>query len=145
MSTFVKNRAFANLNLPSDKWVIQKSPWVSANLNEISDWACAIWLQTLLGLQTIPILRAHFESQRKGAAGRNADVTITNHPIGIKRASVERLEASGIDAKDGVVFQGRAVNGDGQFRPRVGEPPKSISSKVRRRVPRYSAAVIRLD
>src|ERR1700722_18510150 len=44
-----------------------------------------------------------------------------------------------------VVFQGSAVNADGQFRLRVGEQLKSISEKVRLGLHHHSAALIRLD
>jgi len=76
--------------------------------------------------------------------GRDAEVTITDPAVGFARASVTRLEASTIDAKDGVTFQGSVVRGDGQFHPRGGEPLKSNSGKIRVGVPRYSAALIRL-
>ena len=76
--------------------------------------------------------------------GRDAEVTIADPAAGFTRASVARLEASSIDAKDGVTFQGSVVRGDGQFHPRGGEPLKPNSGKIRVGVPRYSAALIRL-
>ncbi len=77
--------------------------------------------------------------------GRAAEVTIAAASGGFKRAAVERLKASSIDAKQGVTFQGSVVTGDGQFRPRVSEPLNSISGKVHVGVSRYSAALIRLE
>ncbi len=76
--------------------------------------------------------------------GRDAQVTITDPAVGFTRASVARLKASSIDAKDGVTFQGGDVRGNGQFHPRGGEPLKTNSGKIRVGVPSYSAALIRL-
>lgn len=77
--------------------------------------------------------------------GRDAEVTIAAASGGFKRAAVERLEALTIDAKREVTFQGSVVTGDGQFRPRVSKPLNPNSGKVRLAVPRYSAALIRLE
>jgi hypothetical protein len=75
---------------------------------------------------------------------RDADVTITEPGVGFTRASVARLEASAIDAKDGVRFQGSTVKSDGRFHPRISEALKAHSGKVRVSVPGYSAVLIRL-
>ena len=75
---------------------------------------------------------------------RDAEVTIGKSSGEFKRGTVERLEASLIDAKNGVTLQGSMVTGDGQFRPRVSEPLKPHSGKVLVSVPAYSAALIRL-
>ena len=75
---------------------------------------------------------------------RDADVTIDDSPTGFRQASVARLDASAIEAKDGVRFQGSTVKSDGQFHPRIGEALKAHSGKVRVGVPGYSAALIRL-
>jgi hypothetical protein len=77
--------------------------------------------------------------------GRDAELTIAESSAGFKRATVERLEASAIDAKDGVTFKGNAVRSDGQFHPRAGEPMKLNSGKMSIRLPGYSAALIRLE
>ena len=77
--------------------------------------------------------------------GRDAELTIAEPSHGFRRATVERLQASAIDARDGVTFQGSAVASDGQFHPRAGEPLKPRSGKVRVRVPGYSAALIRFE
>ena len=76
---------------------------------------------------------------------RDAEVTITDSSTGFRQASVARLDASAIEAKDGVRFQGSTVKCDGQFHPRIGEALKAHSGKVRVGVPGYSAALIRLD
>jgi hypothetical protein len=76
---------------------------------------------------------------------RAAEVTITGSPTGFSQASVARLDASAIDAKDGVRFQGSTVKSDGQFHPRIGEALKAQSGKLRVSVPGYSAALIQLD
>jgi len=76
---------------------------------------------------------------------RDAEVTITDPPTGFRRASVARLDASAIEAKDGVRFQGSTVKSDGQFHPRAVEPLKSHSGKLHARIPGYSAALIRLE
>lgn len=76
---------------------------------------------------------------------RDAEVTIADSAAGSRQATVARLEASAIDAKDGVIFEGSAVNGDGRFHPHEGEVVKSRSGKARIRVQGYSAALIRLE
>jgi hypothetical protein len=76
---------------------------------------------------------------------RDTEFTIAAASGGFKRATVERVEAATIDAKQGVTFQGSVVNGDGQFRPRASKRLKSNSGKIRVSVPRYSAALIRFD
>ena len=76
---------------------------------------------------------------------RDAEVTIADSAVGSRQATVVRLEAPAIDAKDGVTFEGSAVKGDGRFDPRAGELVKSRSGKVRVGVRAYSAALIRLE
>ena len=76
---------------------------------------------------------------------RDAEVTIADSAVGSRQATVARLEAPAIDAKDGVTFEGSAVKGDGRFDPRAGELVKSRSGKVRVGVRAYSAALIRLE
>ncbi|MFZ0339914.1 MAG: glycosyl hydrolase family 79 C-terminal domain-containing protein [Terracidiphilus sp.] len=76
--------------------------------------------------------------------GRDAEVTIAESSAGFKRARVERLEASAIDAKDGITFGESIVRSNAQFHPRAGEPLKSHSGKLQIHVPGYSAALIRL-
>jgi Glycosyl hydrolase family 79, N-terminal domain len=76
---------------------------------------------------------------------RDAEVTISKSSGGFKRGTVGRLEASAIDAKNGVTLEGATVGADGQFHPRAGESVKSRSGKVRVGVRAYSAAVIRLE
>jgi hypothetical protein len=76
---------------------------------------------------------------------RDAEVTITDSDAGSRRVTIGRLEASAIDAKDGVTFEGSAVNGDGHFHPRAGELVKARSGKMRIGVRGYSAALIRLE
>lgn len=76
---------------------------------------------------------------------RDAEFKIAAASGGFKRATVERLEAAMIDAKQGVTFQGSVVTGDGQFHPRASKRLKSVSGKIRASVPRYSAALIRLE
>lgn len=76
---------------------------------------------------------------------RDAEVTIADSRAGFKRASIARLEASGIDATDGVTFAGSTVKSNGEFHRREDEPIKSDSGKVRVGVRGYSAALIRLE
>jgi hypothetical protein len=76
---------------------------------------------------------------------RDAEFAIAAASGGFKHATVERLEAATIDAKQGVTFQGSVVTGDGQFHPRASKRLKSHSGKIRVSVPRYSAALLRLD
>lgn len=76
--------------------------------------------------------------------GRNARITIADPAVGVMQASVARLEATPIDAKDGVRFQGTTVESDGQFHAHAGQPLKSQSGKLLVSVPAYSAALIRL-
>ena len=75
--------------------------------------------------------------------GRDVELTIAESSSGLKRATVERLEASAIDAKDGITFEGNRVRSDVRFHPRAGEPLKFHSGKVSVRIPSYSAALIR--
>jgi hypothetical protein len=75
----------------------------------------------------------------------DAELTIAAASGGFKQAAVARLQASMIDAKQGVTFQGSEVSGDGQFRPHVSERLNSVAGKIRVSVPRYSAALIRLE
>lgn len=75
---------------------------------------------------------------------RDAELTIADPAVGFTRASVARLEASAIDAKDGVTFQGSEVRSDGQFHPLAGERLSAQGGKLAVRVPGYSAALIRL-
>jgi hypothetical protein len=76
---------------------------------------------------------------------RDAEFAIAAASGGFKRATVERLKAAAIDAKQGVTFQGSVVTGNGQFHPRHSERLKSVSGKIRVSVPRYSAALLRLE
>ncbi len=76
---------------------------------------------------------------------RDAEVTIGKSSGGFKGGTVGRLEASAIDAKDGVTLEGSFVGADGQFHPRSPSPLKSNSGKVRVGVRAYSAALIRLE
>jgi hypothetical protein len=76
---------------------------------------------------------------------RDAEVTIGKSSGGFKRGTVGRLEASAIDAKDGVTLEGGSVGADGQFHRRGVSPLKSNSGKVRVGVRAYSAALIRLE
>ncbi len=76
---------------------------------------------------------------------RDAAVTIGEASGRFKRGTVGRLEASAIDAKDGVTLQGSSVGSDGHFHPRAGELVESRSGKVRVGVRAYSAALIRLE
>ena len=76
---------------------------------------------------------------------RDAEVTIGKPSGGFKRGTVGRLEASAINATDGVTFDGGSVGADGQFHPRAGELVKSRSGKVRVGVRAYSAALIQLE
>ncbi len=76
---------------------------------------------------------------------RDAEVTIGKSSGGFKGGTAGRLEASAIDAKDGVTLQGSSVGSDGNYHPRSGELIKSISGKVRVAVRAYSAALIRLE
>jgi hypothetical protein len=76
---------------------------------------------------------------------RDAEVTIAESVGGFKRATAERLEASAIDAKDGVTFEGSVVKSDARFHPATGEPLKSHGGKVSIRIPGYSAALIRFE
>jgi hypothetical protein len=75
--------------------------------------------------------------------GRDVELTIAESSSGFKRATVERLEASAIDAKDGITFEGNRVRSDVRIHPRAGEPLKFQSGKVSIRIPSYSAALIR--
>jgi hypothetical protein len=76
---------------------------------------------------------------------RDAEVTIAKSSGGFKRGTVGRLEASAINAKDGVTFEGSIAGADGNYHPRGGELVKSVSGKVRVGVRAYSAAQIRLE
>src|SRR5208282_1708297 len=76
---------------------------------------------------------------------RDAELTIAESSAGFERARVERLEASAIDAKDGVTFGGSVVTSNMRFHPRAGEPLKSQFGKLQVHVPGYSAALIRLE
>ena len=74
---------------------------------------------------------------------RDVEITLTAG-AGLKQAVVERLEASAIESKAGVTFEGEAVGGNGQFHPRAGEPLRAQRGKLSVRVPAYSATLIRL-
>jgi hypothetical protein len=76
---------------------------------------------------------------------RDAEVTIGKSSGGFKGGTVGRLEASSIDAKNGVRFEGGVVGADGQFHARDVGRLKSNSGKVRVSVRAYSAALIRLE
>jgi hypothetical protein len=76
---------------------------------------------------------------------RDAEVTIGKPSGGFKRGTVGRLEASAINATDGVTFDGGSVGADGQFHPRGLRPLKSNSGKMRVGVRAYSAVLIRLE
>jgi hypothetical protein len=76
---------------------------------------------------------------------RDAEVTIGKSSGAFKGGTVGRLEASAIDAKDGVTLQGSSVKSDGHFHPRSGELVKSRAGKLRVGVRAYSAALIRLE
>jgi hypothetical protein len=78
------------------------------------------------------------------ADGRDAEVTIGKSSGEFKGGTVGRLEASSIDAVNGVTFEGGIVGADGQFHARDAGPLKSNSGKVRVGVRAYSAALIRL-
>lgn len=74
---------------------------------------------------------------------RDADAVITVPAAGFKRATVEYLGASAIDAREGVTLNGQPAKIANQFQPRLGEPLKVNGGKLSLRVPRYSAALIR--
>jgi len=75
---------------------------------------------------------------------RDLEMTIAGPPAGFKRATAERLEASAIDAKDGVTLNGLAITSAEQFQAQFGEPLKLNSDKLSVRVPAYSAVLLRL-
>jgi glycosyl hydrolase family 79 len=77
--------------------------------------------------------------------GRDAEVTIGKSSGEFKRGAVGRLEASSVDAKDGVTIEGSAVTRDGHFHPRSSELVKSLAGKLRVGVRAYSAALVRLE
>jgi hypothetical protein len=75
---------------------------------------------------------------------RDLEMMIAESPAGFKRATVECLEASAIDAKNGVTLNGLAVTSAEQFQARLGEPLKLNSGKLSIRIPAYSAMLLRL-
>ena len=75
---------------------------------------------------------------------RDLEMMIAESPAGFKRATIKRLEAPAIDAKDGVTLNGHAVTSAEQFQARLGEPLKQNSGKLRVRIPAYSAVLLRL-
>jgi hypothetical protein len=76
---------------------------------------------------------------------RDAEVTIGKSSGRFKGGRVGRLEASSIDTKNGVTFDGGSVGANGQFHSRRLAPLKSNSGKVRVSVRAYSAVLIRLE
>ncbi len=76
--------------------------------------------------------------------GRDVEVTLTETGRGFKQAAVSRLEASAIESKAGVRFEGAEVRSDGQFHPQPGERLRAQRGKLSVSVPAYSAALIRL-
>ena len=75
---------------------------------------------------------------------RDLESMIAEPPAGFKRATVECLEASAIDAKDGVTLNGHAVTSAEQFQARLGEPLKLNRGRLSVRIPGYSAVLLRL-
>jgi hypothetical protein len=75
---------------------------------------------------------------------REVEVGLSAATGGFKRATIERLAAPAIDSKEGVTFQGAAVESDGTFHPHTGEALKAQGGKLRVRLPGYSAALLRL-
>jgi hypothetical protein len=75
---------------------------------------------------------------------RDLEMVIAEPPSGFKRATVECLEASAIDAKDGVALNGHAITSAEQFQARLGEPLNLNSGKLSVRIPAYSAVLLQL-
>lgn len=73
---------------------------------------------------------------------RDLEMMIAEPPAGFKRATVESLEASAIDAKGGVTLNGHAVTSAEQFQARLGEPLKLNRGKLSVRIPAYSAVLL---
>jgi hypothetical protein len=77
--------------------------------------------------------------------GRDLQAALTETGSGFKQAAVSRLEASAIESKAGVRFEGAQVRSDGQFHPQPGERLRAQRGKLSVSVPAYSAALIRLS
>jgi hypothetical protein len=98
-------------------------------------------------------LTAYAAREEKGEAlaalfnkdAREVEVVLSAGPKGSKRATIERLTAPAIDSKDGVTFQGAAVDSGGAFHPRAGEAVRAQGDKLSVRLPAYSAALVRFD
>ena len=75
---------------------------------------------------------------------RNLEMMIAGFPAGIKQATVERLEAPAIDAKDRVTLNRHAIMSAEQFQAQLGEPLKLRNGKLNIRIPAYSAVLLRL-
>jgi hypothetical protein len=76
---------------------------------------------------------------------RDLELNIAEPSAGFKRATIESLQASAIDAKDGVTLNGRAVTSAEQFQARLGEPLKFHHGKLKAYMPGYAAALIRME
>ncbi len=76
--------------------------------------------------------------------GLDLEMMIAEPPAGFKRTAVAFLQASAIDAKNGVRLNGHAVTSAEQFQAWLGEPLKIDSGKLSVRIPAYSAVLIRL-
>jgi hypothetical protein len=73
------------------------------------------------------------------------EVEVVLSARGCKHATIDRLTAPAIDSKEGVTFQGAAVESNGAFHPRASETVRAHRSKLNLRLPAYSAALVRLD
>jgi hypothetical protein len=75
---------------------------------------------------------------------RSVDITLTESSSGFKSATIERLEAPGIDSKLGITFDGAELGNDGQLHTRGGERLKAHGGRLAVHVPGNSSALIRL-
>ena len=75
---------------------------------------------------------------------RDVDVTIAGPAASFKQATVERLQAPSVDAKDRVTLNGKIVGGVEQSHAGAGEPLKLHGGKLSVNIPGYSAALIRM-
>ena len=75
---------------------------------------------------------------------RDVEVTIAASAASFKQATVERLQAPSVDAKDRVTLSGKIVSGVEQSHAGAGEPLKLHGGRLSVHIPGYSAALIRM-
>jgi len=76
---------------------------------------------------------------------RDANLTfLTGERGAFKRATAERLQAPEIGSKTGVLFQGAAVGGNGEFQAQAGERLWVQNGRLSVHVPAYSAVLVRM-